>query len=214
MIKFTLDFNGDELGIIKGLNNPGRIQDFLNQIPFNFEKQGDICLSPRRVLREKRAHCVEGALLAAAALWRHGDPPLIFDLRSTKRDLDHVVALFRRRGHWGAISKTNHGVLRFREPVYRTLRELALSYFHEYFLDDGVKTLRDYSAKPFDLRQRSLRGWTTDEKDLDYLVDALDDAPHLSILNRAMLRALRRADAVEIAAGKVVEWRDKVKRKK
>lgn len=202
-----LGFNTGELRILKKLSAPGKIQDFLNQIPYNFQEEWDVCLSPRRVLRERRAHCVEGALLAAAVLWRAGEPPLLFDLRSSERDFDHVVALFRRHGCWGAISKTNHGVLRFREPVYRTLRELALSYFHEYFLDDGVKTLRDYSARPFDLRQRSLRGWTTDEKDLDYLVDALDDAPHLSILNRSQIASLRRADAVEIAAGKAVEWK-------
>src|ERR1051326_5086538 len=113
-----------EVKLFKKLNSPKKIQDFLaNEIKHNPARDGIECRSPRRVLREGKAHCMEGALLAAAILEFHGRPPLVMDLRSTGKDLDHVVALFKQFGCWGAISKTNHGVLRYREPVYRTLRE-------------------------------------------------------------------------------------------
>lgn len=194
-----------EAAVFARLRTPRKIQDFLETIPVNFETGGDTCISPRRVLREKKAHCMEGALFAAAALWYHGERPLILDLKSAERDVDHVVALFRREEHWGAISKTNHAVLRYREPVYRTIRELALSYFHEYFLDDGVKTMRSYS-KPFDLSRFANRGWVTAEEDVLYLPDLLDSSPHISVLTSAMRTGLRRADKIEIEAGKLVEW--------
>ena len=161
-------------------------------------------MSPRRVLREYKAHCIEGALLAAAALWLHGEPPLLLDLMSANGDDDHVVALFRQHGHWGAISKTNHAILRYREPIYKTVRELALSYFHEYFLDNGGKTLRSYS-KPLDLRKFKDKNWTTSEKDLWYITWALNKAPHTKILTPHMSRTLRKADPIEIKAGKITQ---------
>lgn len=195
-----------ELAVFRKLDTPQRIQDFLDRLPANFEEHGDTCMSPRRVLRERKAHCIEGALLAAAALWLAGDKPLLLDLRSVHPDFDHVVALFRRNGGWGAISKTNHAVLRYREPVYRTVRELAMSYFHEYFLDDGRKTLRSYSD-PFDLSKLKDRSWLTSEKDIWDVATALDDSPHVNILGKGQVRQLRRAHPVEIAAGKLVQWR-------
>lgn len=201
-----LGFNDGEIKLFRKLNTPKKIQDFLEAIPANFEKNGETCVSPRRVLRERKAHCFEGALFAAAALWFHGELPLLLDLKSTTRDQDHVVALFRRHGHWGAISKTNHAVLRYREPIYRTIRELALSYFHEYFLDDGRKTLRSYS-KPFDLRRFGKRGWTTTEEELWYIADALDATPHEAILSRTMIAGLRPADPIEIKIGEITQWR-------
>src|SRR3989344_7323650 len=119
-----------ELRILQKLTTPAKIQDFLDSLPMNHEKKGETHMSPRRVLCEKKAHCIEGALLAAVALWLHGEPPIIMNLSSRlgKGDVDHVVALYKRNGYWGAISKTNHSVLRFRDPIYRTPRELALSY--------------------------------------------------------------------------------------
>ena len=196
----------EELHILKTLKTPRRIQDFLDAFSINFEEAGDSCWSPRKVLREGRAHCIEGAMLAALALRLHGARPLLLDLASAHGDQDHVVALFQDHGCWGAISKTHHAVLRYREPIYSSIRELALSYFHEYFLNDGKKTLRSYSA-PLDLSRFDKKGWMTDEEDLWYIVHALDDAPHTQILRSGQARHLRRADKVEVEAGKIMEWK-------
>lgn len=198
-------FNRDELRILKKLNSPVKIQNFLESIPINFEKQGETCMSPRRVLRERRAHCIEGAMLAAAALWVNGNRPLLLDLKTVDADECHVVAPFKTHGRWGAIGKTNHSVLRYRDPVYRTVRELVVSFFHEYFLDDGRKSLRSYS-KPLDLSQSKLRGWTISEDDLWHIADMLDDIPHYNILNRSMIATLRSADPIEIKASELTQW--------
>ena len=187
------------------LSSPAKIQGFLNKLPFNFEKLGDTCYSPRMVLRNRTAHCMEGAIFAAAALKLQGHPPLVVDLRATKKDFDHVVAVFKVNGAWGAISKTNHAVLRYREPIYRDIRELIMSYFHEYFLDSGRKTLREYSD-PFDLSKFDKRGWQTSEKNLFYIPEALDRSRHHKILTPPQLRSLRRADPIEIQAGKIKEF--------
>lgn len=201
-----LGLNQNELRILKKLNTPQKVQYFLNSLPFNFEENGESYNSPRVVLREGRAHCFEGALLAAAAFWIQGERPLIMDLKTSGLpDSDHVVALFRKFGRWGAVSKTNHAVLRYREPVYKTVRELAMSYFHEYFLSNGQKTLRSFS-KPLDLRKFAKNGWVISEGKLDYLVEALDGSPHEKILTPAMARNLRKAEKIEIEAGKIVEW--------
>lgn len=153
-------------------------------------------------------------MLAAATLRLHGRPPLVMDLEATDDDHDHVVALFRERGRWGAISKTNHAVLRYREPVYRSVRELALSFFHEYFLDDGRKTLRRYSD-PVDLSRFDRRGWMTSEDDLWDVERHLYRVRHEAILAPGQAATLRRADPVEIKAGKLVDWDPRAgKRKK
>lgn len=145
-------------------------------------------------------------MLAAAALRLLGERPLVLDLTSSSEDQDHVVALFRRHGCWGAISKTNHAVLRYREPVYRTVRELAMSYFHEYFLQsNGKKTLRSYS-RPVDLSRFDRRNWMTSEKPVWFVPEYLCDVPHAAILSRAQAASLRRAEPIEIRAGAVVEW--------
>ncbi|MEK9175339.1 MAG: hypothetical protein AAB795_01975 [Patescibacteria group bacterium] len=206
VVVFMFGFNKDELKILKKLNSPVKIQDFLESIPFNFEKHGITLMSPRKVLREKKAHCIEGALFAAAALWVNSKRPLLMDLRALEHDFDHVVALFKIDGHWGAISKTNHVVLRYREPIYKSPRELAVSYFHEYFLDDGKKTMRDFS-KPFDLRKYQKQNWTTAEEDLWFIERALNKSSHEQILTRSMLARLRSADKIEIAAGKLTQWK-------
>jgi hypothetical protein len=202
-----LQLSASELRFLKSLNTPRKIQDFLEAIPINHEPDGDTCFSPRRVLEERRAHCIEGAMLAALALRLNGHRPLVMDLTSTKDDFDHVVAVFRKHGRWGAISKTNHAVLRYREPVYATVRELALSYFHEYFDDRGRKTLRSFS-RPIDLSRFDDRGWMTSEADVWYIPEHLADVPHQSILTRQHIPALRRADPIEISAGKLVQWKD------
>ena len=196
----------EERRVLARLSTPARIQDFLNEIPQNREPDGDTCLSPRLVLREGRAHCMEGAMLAAAALRFHGERPLVLDLVSAKNDQDHVVALFRQHGAWGAISKTNHAVLRYREPVYRTVRELAMSYFHEYFLQsNGKKTLRAFS-RPIDLSRFDRRGWETSETQVWYVPEYLCEVAHASILSEVQIRSLRSAEEIEIRAGGMVEW--------
>jgi hypothetical protein len=193
-----------ERKILKKLNTPAKIQDFLDSLKMNFSED-DPCLSPREVLAMRTAHCMEGALLAAAALWFHGHKPLLLDLTTSKNDEDHVVALFQVNGCWGAISKTNHAVLRYREPVYKTVRELAMSYFHEYFLHTGQKTLRTYSH-PFDLSKHARYNWITSRDNIMDLIQTMSDSKHYQILNKRQLKNLRKADKIEIAAGKIVEW--------
>ncbi|WKZ27233.1 MAG: hypothetical protein QY311_00545 [Candidatus Paceibacterota bacterium] len=186
-----------ERSLMRSLRTPERIQDFLSALPANHEIGGDSCHSPRIVMRERNAHCFEGALFAATTLWYHGHKPLLLDLQTAPHDFDHVVALFQRDGLWGAISKTNHAVLRWRDPIYRTVRELALSYFHEYFLDSGEKTLRAYS-RPFSLERFGVQ-WVASDEPLWYIGDALDASPHEPIAPARALRRARRAEAFERA---------------
>lgn len=187
------------------LTTPSKIQDALDMLAFNTEEKGPTHHSPEGVLAAGRAHCIEGALLAAAALWVHGEPPVIMNLspKLGKGDFDHVIALYRRNGYYGAISKTNHSVLRFRDPVYRTLRELVLSFFHEWFLPSGEKVLECYS-QPLDLR-RFGAGWVTGE-DPWYISDALSDAPHYYFVPAGMWRFVRRVSALERQAAGLPEW--------
>lgn len=197
--------NRTELVVLRKLSNPRKVQDFLDRLPINFEKHGDTHMSPRRVLRERKAHCVEGALLAAAALWLHGKPPLLMDLKTIEFDDEHVVALFNEHGRWGAISKTNHAVVRYRDPIYKTVREVALSYYHEYFRDrDGLKTLASYS-RPFDLRTLG-DYWVTAEKDLWELDDILNRVPHYKIVPQPSARLIRRATPFERRVINAREW--------
>ncbi|MEK7126339.1 MAG: hypothetical protein AAB835_02545 [Patescibacteria group bacterium] len=189
------------------LSTPIKIQNFLDSLPLNYEKSGDTHMSPRRVLRNKKAHCIEGALLAAAALWLHGELPIIMNLSSRlgKGDVDHVVALYKRNGFWGAISKTNHSTIRFRDPIYQTPRELALSYFHEWFVNKtGEKVLECYS-KPLDMRKFGM-DWITSEKDLWNIADALSERKHYFLVPKGNWRYVRRADPMELKAGKLTEW--------
>ena len=173
-------------------------------------------MSPRRVLRENKAHCIEGALLAATALWIHGEPPIIMNLsgRFGGDDTDHVITLYKRNGRLGAISKTNHATIRFRDPAYRTPREIALSYFHEWFSNEtGVKSLYEYS-KPLDLRRigvpsgtdRFGTDWITTEKDLYNIADALDSMPYYLLIPEKNWRYVRGADPMELKAGSFIEW--------
>jgi hypothetical protein len=192
--------------ILKELNTPKKIQDFINKIPINFDYRKDTCLSPRQVLKKNKCHCIEGALLAALALRLQGKKPLVVDLTATKDDFDHVIAVFKQNGRWGAITKTNHGVLRYREPIYNSIRELVMSFFHEYFDNKGRKTLRSYSM-PINLEKFDKRGWMTSEDDVWYIPDYLVKVKHYKILTRKQIRNLRKADKIEIKIGKVTEWK-------
>jgi hypothetical protein len=193
-----------ELRMLRALRTPRRIQDFLDAIPINHELGGGTCSSPLVALRRNSAHCMEGALIAALALWMHGQPPLVMDLKTTRHDVDHLVALFRVGGYWGCITKTNHAVLRYREPIFRDLRELAASFFHEYSLPDGRKTLRKYSAA-FDLRRYD-GDWITEPDGLWDLEWQIDQSRHMPLVNARQVGRLRPADAIEIRAGELVDW--------
>ena len=144
-------FVAAERAVFRGLTTPEKIQRFLDDLAYNKEHDGETCRSPRRVLRDRTAHCMEGALFGAAALRMLGHPPLLLDFEAV-RDDDHVLAIFQHRGHWGALAKSNYSGLRYREPVYRTLRELAMSYFEHYYNLKREKTLRNYS-RPVNLRR-------------------------------------------------------------
>lgn len=204
-MKNNFGLDKKEFSILKKLSTPIKIQDFLDKLPVNFEKKGETNMSPQRALREKKAHCFEGALLAALALWIAGEEPLLLDMKSTTEDWDHVLAPYKRGGYWGAISKTNHATIRFRDPVYKSIRELVLSYFHEWFMNkNGKKTLRSFS-KPYNLKKLG-KGWITSEKNLWHLVKILDKLPHYPVAPKKNLKLLRRADKMEMKAGKLAEW--------
>ena len=180
------------LRLPRGLRTPDAIQRFLDDLLYNKEKGGETARSPRRVLETGEAHCFEGALLAAAALRRLGHPPLVVQLRSTVRDDDHVLALFRESrgaGCWGAIAKSNYSGLRFRSPVYRSLRELVMSYFDVYFNLDGEKSLRAFEH-PVDLARFDRRGWETAEESLWDVSAYLATRRFTPLLTRAQVRAL------------------------
>lgn len=201
-----LSFTKKEKAFLKKLNTPAKVQDFLNGLKFNFEKKGETLKSPIEVLRKRNAHCLEGALFGAYALSLNGFTPYVLCLRSTKRDVDHVITPFKVRGFWGALSKTNHGVLRYREPIYKDIRELAMTYFHEYFLDNGKKTLRQYS-RLFKLNTLKDKNWMTSDENLWHIDRKLDEIKYYDIVPKFHIKRLRRADKVEIQAGKVVEFR-------
>jgi hypothetical protein len=159
----------------------------------------DTAWSPRRVLREGTSHCFEGAMFAAAALRANGYPPLVFDLEA-EHDTDHVVAIFRMRGHWGAIAKSNYTGCRYREPVYRSLRELAMSYFDVYFNLRGDRSLRTFS-RPVNLSRFDGRDWMTTDEPLWFVAEYLFTIHHYPLLTRTMIKNLHRLDERSFRAG-------------
>jgi len=201
----TLGLSRGEYAALQRLRTPEKIQAFLYGLKQNFELQGETCNSVRTVLKERRAHCIEGAMLAACALWIHGEPPLLLDLQAV-RDFDHVVALFRRHGRWGAISKTNGIGLRWRDPVYASLRELAMSYLHEYYNKRDHKTLRTYSV-PYDLRRMACADWVTVEDGAWDLIDNLEAARHYKLMTRVQTRSLIRRDPFERVVGNLLQYK-------
>ena len=200
-----LGLKGRDYALLRRLDTPQKIQAYLHDLRQNFEADGQTCRPVREVLRTRRAHCIEGAMLAAAALWVQGEPPLLLDMRA-ERDFDHVVALFRRNGRWGAISKTNGIGLRWRDPVYRSLRELAMSYFHEYYNGRAHKTLRDYSV-PFDLRRIDSAAWVSGTKNCWLVGEKLDEIRHFKLVNGRHLKSLTRRDPFERRIGVLGQYR-------
>jgi len=194
-------FTASELAAFRRLHSPEGIQRFLDDLAYNKEPEGPTCRSPRRVLRDRTAQCMEGALFGAAALRVLGHPPLLLDLEAV-RDDDHVLAIFRLRGHWGALAKSNYAGLRYREPVYRTLRELVMSYFEHYFNLRKEKTLRNYS-RPVNLRRFDGMAWMTAEEDLWPVPEYLCTISHTPLLPQPVVRHLGRVDQRLFAAGLV-----------
>jgi hypothetical protein len=193
-----------EFALLQRLSTPQKIQAFLNAIPINHELGGETIHSVRSVMRHRRAHCIEGAMFAACALWVQGEPPLVMHLDCSLSDYPHVLALFRRGTHWGAISKTNGASLRYRDPIYRSLRELAMSYFHEYNDRSGRKTLRSFSTA-FDLRRIDPQLWVANGKDCQEVEDRLAGLRHYRLISVHQQRLLARRDPFERKASKLVE---------
>jgi hypothetical protein len=185
-----------ERDILKTLRTPALVQGFLDSIPYSSDA---FYRCPRRVMADRAAHCFDGALFAAAALRRLGFPPLLVDMRSV-RDDDHIIAPFRVGGAWGAVAKSNYVGLRYREPVYRSLRELVMSYFEPYYNTEGERSLRAYSV-PVDLARFDALEWTTESSGLDAIAERLDDARHFPILTPAMVRRLTQVDRRSYEAG-------------
>ena len=200
-----LGLTAREYATLARLTTPLRIQAFVNGLRANFEPDGETVHSVRNVLRYRVAHCIEGALVAACALWVQGEPPLVMHLDCAVHDNPHVVALFKRRRHWGALSKSNGAWLRYREPVYRSLRELAMSYFHEFFDKHGHKTLRAYSGA-FDMRNIDPATWVTNSRACVEVDQKLAALRHYSLISPVQARTLARRDAHERRAARLVEY--------
>jgi hypothetical protein len=191
-----IDWNKEEIKLLKTLSNPDKIQAFLDSVDYNPNYE---CRSPRWVIKKRSAHCFEGALFAAAALQFIGYKPLIVDMLAVNDD-DHVIAVFKEKGHWGAVAKSNFTSLRFREPVYRTLRELIMSYFDFFFNIDGYKSLRSYSL-PFDLTFFESRNWATTDEDLEYIGDKIESLHHFLVATPEMIKRLYPASDTMLKAG-------------
>ena len=182
--------------MLRTLRTPAQIQKFIDALQYQY---ANTAWSPQRVLRERKGHCMEGALLAAAALRVNGYPPLLMDLEAVQDD-DHVIAIYRERGLWGGIAKSNFAGLRFRTPIYRTLRELALSYFDHYYNLRGERTLRSYST-PVDLERLDSQHWMTSEEDVWCVPELLIAARHYPLFPDKVARALPRLDRRSLEAG-------------
>lgn len=192
----TFGLSPKDVRTLRALNTPAKVQKFIDALPYQY---ADTARSPQRALRERKGHCLEGALLAAAAMRLNGYPPLLMDLEAV-RDDDHVVTLYRERGLWGGIAKSNFAGLRFRAPVYRTLRELALSYFEHYYNLCGERTLRAYS-RPVNLERLDAQHWMTSEEDVWCVPELLIAARHYPLFPDKVARALPRLDRRSYDAG-------------
>ena len=191
-----MDWTKEETEFLKTLNDADKIQAFLDSVDYNPIYE---CKSPRWVIRKRSAHCFEGALFAAAALQFNGYKPLLVDMKSQNDD-DHVLAVFKENGYWGSIGKSNFTTLRYREPVYRNLRELIMSYFDFYFNMNGYKSLRSYSI-PLDLRIYDKLNWATTDDDLEYIGDKLEKIRHYPVVSEKMIKMLKPASEVVVKAG-------------
>jgi hypothetical protein len=186
--------------VLERLASPAAIQAFIDNLEYSCD---DTYRCPLRVINERIGHCFDGALFAAAALRRLGQPAMLVDMLPNGRDDDHVLALFRRNNHWGAIAKSNFVGLRYREPVYRTIRELIMSYFEQFFNAAGEKTLAGYT-RPLNLSPYDNLPWTVEDAPLDQIADHLDRVPRYRILTPKMAKELVPVDALTFRAGMLV----------
>jgi len=191
-----MGWTNDEMALLRTLDSPGKIQDFLDSLDYNPDYE---CRSPRWVIRRRKAHCFEGALFAAAALRYIGFRPLLVDMKAFNDD-DHVIAVFKINGHWGAAAKSNFTVLRFREPVYRSIRELIMSYFDFFYNTKKEKTLRSYS-RPLDLSIFDNRQWETTDEDLEFIGDKLEKIKHYPVVTDEMVVNMNRVSEAVFNAG-------------
>jgi hypothetical protein len=194
---FRDKFDAPELKVLDGLTTPYKIQSFLLDLSYSAEER---YRSPRSVLRDRTAHCFDGSLFAAAALRYIGFPPLIIDLLPNERDDDHLLALYKVDDHWGAVAKSNFSGLTFREPIYRTLRELALSYFEQFYNVQKEKTLRAYTV-PLNLRRFDRYHWMESDVHLDLIGTRLDQIRKIPLLTPSMRRRLSPVDERSYQAG-------------
>jgi hypothetical protein len=193
--RFLAGLDAAERDLLRAMDSPARIQDFLDSIPYSVDR---FYRCPRRVLRDRVAHCFDGALLAAAALRRLGLPPLIVDLYAV-RDDDHMLAIWQRDGCWGALAKSNFVGLRFREPIYQSLRELVMSYFELFYNVDGEKTLRGFTV-PLDLSELDGFAWMEADGGLEAVADRLDALDRTALLTPGMEAGLSPMDKRSFAA--------------
>ena len=195
------DFNQaltkSEHRMIAQLTTPTKIQSFLDRLAYSGES---IYRCPLRVFRESIAHCFDGALFGAAALYRLGYPPLIVNLLANDRDDDHLLALYKRDGHWGAVAKSNFAGLRFREPIYRTLRDLVMSYFEQFYSIEREKTLRSYTV-PLNLKTFDKLNWMTSDEPLERIGERLDEIRKVPLLTLRMIAGLSLVDERSYQAG-------------
>jgi hypothetical protein len=197
MSDFETRLTSSEKNLLAGLDSPGKIQTFLDTVPYSEDK---FYRCPLRVLRDHKAHCFDGALFAAMAFRHIGQPSLILELIPNERDDDHILAVFKQTGHWGAVAQSNFVGLRYREPVYRNLRELVMSYFEDFFNTAGEKTLRGYRG-PINLRVFDSLDWMGSDAGLESLADGMDRYRIIPILTKAMAASLGKLDKRSLEAG-------------
>jgi hypothetical protein len=197
MNNLETQLTSSERSLLDGLDSPIKIQTFLNTIPYSDD---NFYRCPLRVLRERKAHCFDGALFAAMAIRRAGRPPLILELIPNTRDDDHILALFKQYGHWGAVAQSNFTGLRYREPVYRSLRELVMSYFEDFFNAAGERTLVGYRG-PINLKVFDPLDWMSNDAGLEMLSDGMDRYRVRPVISSEMAAGLSLADERSLRAG-------------
>jgi len=197
--EFDRMLNSEERAIVNGLTSPAGVQAFLDSIPYSTD---EFYRCPLRVLRDRTAHCFDGAMFAAAALRRIGYPPLILDMLSNGRDDEHLLALFKDRGCWGAVAKSNFVGLRFREPVYRTIRELVMSYFEQYYNLEREKTLRGYTG-PLNLKRFDRLNWMTADETMDLIARRTEEIRRVMLIDAEMEKRLSPVDERSYQAGMI-----------